>query len=230
MWPKNTKYGVKMSDIDKNYVLVLNSVWSVIGYTSIKKAMTSMFSTSNGNDMAAVALDLSYPLNAEGYVDFSLPSVAVPRGIPEWLDLPVRDFDIPIVTSHKVIRAPIILMTKNFSKPIFKKLKPTKRNLYDFYKGKSIWTGKTLSFNEMTIEHLIPKSHNGDNSWKNLAPAEKDINNKRGNTPLKDFSYKPQYQLKEPKSIPVSACIKKAIRPEWQYFLLNKQYDNSTIR
>jgi hypothetical protein len=211
-----------MDILHKNYTLVLNSIWQPIGFTSLKKAIVAMYSSQDGENMAAKALDLEYPLNEDGFVDFSNPIKFIPVGIPEWNDLPVRDFDIPIHTVRKIIRAPIILITNNFSKMTFRHLRPTKRNLYNFYKGKSIWTGKTLSLNEMTVEHLTPKSLGGDDSWHNLAPAEKSINNERGNTPLEKFKYKPKYKLGEPKPTPSSVLINRANRPEWEYFLLNK--------
>lgn len=211
-----------MDILNKNYTLVLNSVWQIIGYTSIKKAIVSMYSTQDGENMAAQALDIDYELNEKGFIDFEKPIKMVPTGIPEWNELSLRDFDIPIHTSKKIVRAPIILLTKNFSKTILRKLRPTKKNLFEMYKGKCIWTGKTLSLSEATLEHLTPKSHGGNESWANLALAQKKINNERGNIPLKDWKYKPHYSLKEPKSVPISTYINNAVRPEWLFFIKNK--------
>lgn len=217
---------IDMSDIlNKNLVLVLNSGWQAIGVTSIKKALVAMFSTSDGENMAAQALDLEYSLNKEGFVDFSAPEKTVETKIEDWLSLPIRDFDIPVHTAKRIVRAPIILITKNFSKMPYRSLRATKRNVYNHYGGRCIWTGKILSFNEMTLEHMIPKSHGGNESWQNLAPAQKDINNKRGNTPLKDFHLKPQFKLSEPKKTAVGALIVEAKRPEWEYFMMNKKWN-----
>ena len=208
--------------LNKHYVLVLNAVWQPIGYTTIKQAITAMFSTKDGENMAAQGLDLDYDLNSKGYIDFHSPNKVIPTYIEDWLELPVRDFDIPIVTTRKVIRAPIIIMARNFNKMIFTKLKANKRNLYNMYGGKCIWTGKILSFNEASIEHLTCKSHKGGNDWDNVAIANKNINQERGNIPLEKWKYKQQYPLKQPKSIPISGLINKAVRPEWDYFLIKK--------
>lgn len=214
-----------MSDIlNKHLVLVLNSVWQPIGYISIKKAIIAMFSTNDGQNMAAKALNLEYPLDENGFINFKEPLLdrVYPVGIPEWNDLPIRDFDIPIHTSKRIIRAPIVIIANNYSKVPMKRLKPTKRNIYDFYKGKCIWTGRTLSLNEATLEHMNPRSNGGQNTWQNLGLSGKKENNERGNIPIKDWKYKQQYPLKEPKSIPISALITKPARPEWEYFLIKK--------
>ncbi len=209
-----------MSELSKNYTLVLNSVWQVIGYTSIKQAVVSMYSSRDGENMAAQALDLEFALDENGFVDFSNPTKMVPVGIPEWNDLSIRDYDLPIRTAHKTVRSPIVLITKNYSKMNFKKLRPSRKNLYDIYKGKCYWTGRTLSYNESSIEHIICVSAKGDSTWKNLAIAERKLNSERGNTPVEKWKHKPQYELKEPKSIPVSSLISKAVRPEWTPFLM----------
>lgn len=181
-----------------------------------------MYSTQDGENMAAQALDLDYELNEDGFIDFEKPSQMVPVSIPEWNDLPLRDFDIPIHTSKKIVRAPIVLVTKNFSKTILRKLRPTKKNLFEMYGGKCIWTGKILSLADASLEHMVPKSHGGGNGWDNLALSKKKINNERGNTPVKDWKHKPQYSLKEPKAMPISSYINVATRPEWVFFLKNK--------
>lgn len=210
-----------MDILKHNFCLVLNSSWNIIGYTTIQKAIKALF-PKNDSDIPASALDLEYELDEKGFIDFTKPSKMVPVDADIWCDLPIRDFDIPIHTSKKTIRAPIVIISNSCSKPVFKKLKPTRRNLWEFYNHKCIWTGKVISYNECTKEHMIPRSHSGKDTWANLAPASKHINHERQNIPLEKWKYKPAYKLIEPKSTPVSAFITKAVRPEWQVFLLSK--------
>lgn len=208
------------SIINKQVVLVLRyQDWQPIGYISIKKALKAMFS----DDVDAVeALDLTYPLDENGHVDFSTPSTSVPTKIDDWLSLPVRDFDIPVQSIKTVYRAPIVVLTHNCKKPPTRQLKATRRNLWEFYNKKDIWTGKEISYAECTKEHLTPKSAGGKDDWTNLAPASKKLNNERGSIPLDQWKHKMQYKLKEPPKMPVSTFIKNPIRPEWNYFLVVK--------
>ena len=56
-----------MDFLNKNYTLVLNSGWVIIGYTSIRKAVVAMYSTRDGENMAAQALDLEFGLDENGH-------------------------------------------------------------------------------------------------------------------------------------------------------------------
>lgn len=207
--------------INKQCVLVLRyQDWQPIGYISIKKALKSMFSDDVD---AAEALDLIYPIDSEGHVDFKAQPIAIPTKVDKWLELPVRDFDIPIHSTKSVYRAPIVILTHNCKKPPTRQLKPTRKNLWEFYGKKCYWTGKTLSYSECTKEHIIPKSKKGEDTWQNLAPASKKINHERGSIAVKDWKYKPQYSIKEPPKMPVSTFIRTAIRPEWQAFLVAQE-------
>ena len=204
--------------LNKNYVLVLSAaLWQPIGFISIRKAIKAMYS----DDADAVqALDLTYPLDEKGNVDFSQMPDAVPTGIDKWVTLPLRDYDIPICTAKSVIRAPIVVITHNCKKMIYRQLKATRKNVWEFYGRKDIWTGKEISYSECTKEHMVARSHGGKDDWSNIAPASKKLNHERGNIPLDKWKYKPQYQLKEPRKTAVSAFIKTAVRPEWEAFLI----------
>jgi 5-methylcytosine-specific restriction endonuclease McrA len=217
-----------MSEIlNKNIVLVLNSIYQPIGYTSVKQAIVSLCSTSDGESMAAEALDLDYHLLEGGELDWASPFTY--RSIPwdEWVTLPVRPEpykDEPIKTSKMVIRAPIVIRSRNYSKMPRRSLRPNKKNLYELYDGRCIWTGKKLSLNQATVEHLKPRSHGGKETFGNLALAEKKINNDRGNIPLEEWTkkYKPHYKTKEPTIRLACDLISEPKRPEWIYFLIKK--------
>jgi 5-methylcytosine-specific restriction endonuclease McrA len=211
-----------MSTLDKKICLILNTGWQPIGFISVKKAIVSMY-PMNDNDTPSQAMNLEYELDENGFLDFMKPSLINPVGLDEWNKLPIRDFDIPVNTSKRTVRAPIVLITPNYAKMNYREIQPTKRNLYEFYGGKCIWTGKQLSYAEMTMEHMIPRSDGGKNTWENLAPAQKKLNNERGNTPLDKWKFKPQYSLKKPKALAISGLINKAARPEWLYFLIKNK-------
>lgn len=206
--------------INKQIVLVLSNVlWQPIGYISVKKALKAMFST--GED-AAQALDLDFATDSKGNIDFNTPIKYNAVSIDEWVKLPIRDFDLSVQCAKTAIRAPIVIITHNLKKMPMKQLKPTRRNIWEWYNRKCIWTNKELSFAECTKEHIKPKCKGRDDSWENVAPASKRLNNERGSTPLELWKYKMQYKLKEPPKMPISTFIKHAVRPEWQSFLIVK--------
>ncbi|HLP92197.1 MAG TPA: HNH endonuclease [Nostocaceae cyanobacterium] len=57
-----------------------------------------------------------------------------------------------------------------------------KQQLIKLYGCYCFWCGQCLPKNELTIEHLIPKSRRGSNSLENLRLACLTCNRKRGNS------------------------------------------------
>lgn len=210
-----------MSDIlNKDWVLVLNALFMPINTISIRKALENMSSTKDGENMAHHAMDLDFERNEDGTLDYSKPTVFRVVDWDEWVTLPVREWDVAVHTPRLAIRAPIVIVAKNHDKMIMKQVHPTKRNLYDAYGGRCVWSGKKLSFKEATREHMKPRSEGGGNGWENLAIADKSLNSERGSTPVEKFRFKPQYPLKKPKAKPACSFITQAVRPEWTYFLV----------
>jgi HNH endonuclease len=210
-----------MELLSKHYSLVLNALYMPMGSLTIKKALITLNSSEDGISNAALAFDLDYELDDKGNVDFLKPKVLRTVEWDEFITLPLRDFDIPIHSPRMTIRAPIVILSKS-KKIVMKKIRPTIQNLYDLYGGKCVWSGKVLSKNSATREHLIPKSQKGDDSFKNVVLADRKINHERGNLPLEKWKYKMQYQPKEPLPRPWVSTIKNAPREEWRYFLFNK--------
>lgn len=61
-----------------------------------------------------------------------------------------------------------------------------RRKIYDNHKGICYLCDKPVSFEEYTIEHVIPKSKGGTNKYVNLRPAHFDCNQKKGNKLLNE--------------------------------------------
>lgn len=192
-----------------------------MGCLSLKKALIALFSSENGLDMAAQYLRVEYDNDENGNPNFMSPNLIQPIDLNEFLNLPCRDFDIPVSTTQKNVRAPVLILSRS-KKIVMKKLRPSIENLYHLYGGKCVWTGKVLSKNAASKEHLVPQSIKKDDSFKNVVLADKRLNSERGNTLLKDWKYKMQYQPKEPLPMPWAATIKHIPREEWKYFLFNK--------
>ncbi len=72
------------------------------------------------------------------------------------------------------------LYVKKFPKT--NEVNQTKRKkIYDSENGICYLCGKKVLFNEMTIDHVIPKSKGGSNSLENLKPTHKKCNLLKGN-------------------------------------------------
>lgn len=180
-----------------------------------------MFSVGYSSGVfSSQGLDMEFNTNEQGEVDFSslVSGYPIPTTIDDWINLPIRDFDVRINTCKLSIRAPMVIIT-NYSKMNFHHVPINKRTVYDFYKARDIYTGKFLSFAEASLEHINPKSNNGKKTWKNIAITHKELNSERGNTPLTHWRYKLQYELKEPLPKPMCNLIGEIMRPEWLPFV-----------
>jgi 5-methylcytosine-specific restriction endonuclease McrA len=63
----------------------------------------------------------------------------------------------------------------------FFQLKPNKKSLFARDNGRCAYCKKSLTYRESTLDHIVPKSHGGDNSWANLTIACQDCNHNKGN-------------------------------------------------
>lgn len=62
----------------------------------------------------------------------------------------------------------------------------TKYGLYARENGRCAYCGKQISLREATMDHILPRSKGGDDSWTNVALACRGCNLKKGGRTLKE--------------------------------------------
>jgi 5-methylcytosine-specific restriction endonuclease McrA len=139
----------------------------------------------------------------------------------EWITLPVRPFDDAIHygrNGEKTIRAPTVIIAKNFARMPKKtfKGKPSKDAIWIRDGGIDQYTGKKLRRDEATIDHVIPQSRGGQHTWENLALTAKEINSKKGNKLNNEIGLKLIREPKAPRPIPLSNLIREVKHPDWK--------------
>jgi hypothetical protein len=214
-----------MSIISKVNVLKLNSVWQAVGYSSVGRAIVDLAA-----GQAAKALDFDYEKyeNGEYILDEfgappSNPTVINPVDWETWLTLPVRSWEDPVhyANGNKVMRAPTVLVALNFSKmpkKIFKG-KPSKEAIWIRDDGIDQYTGKRLKREDATIDHILPQSKGGRDTWENLVTCHKKINSEKGNQLNHEIGLKLIRQPKSPPPIPLTQLIREVRHREWRQFL-----------
>lgn len=195
-------------------VLLLNACWQAIDTITLKKAMEDM----NSSRTPKLALKIEYQRTDNGF-DFTKPTEIIPLKWGEWITLSSREYDEDCIrTPNLEIRIPTVLIAPKYQKIPKKTFRPTKRNLYDKYGGKCVWTGEQISYSSASIEHMTPKSRGGKNTWENLAIASPKMNHKKADRTVEEFGIEPKYKLVSPKPVPVSVLIR-AINPDWAIFV-----------
>ncbi len=209
-----------MSFLDKNIVLRLNSAWQPIGESTVKDALIAM---NSGDEFlkAAVALDIQYGQNEDGEWDFSQANFA-PTPFEKWIDLPIRDFDLVIHTSKRAIRVPTVIIAQNYSKMPRKSWHPTNKNIRERDGSKCQVTGKLLTRSEGNVDHLIPRSRGGKDTFENKVWMSKEINSAKGSKTLEEMGLKLIRPPKAPPDVPASATIRELKHRDWKFFLFVK--------
>lgn len=206
-----------MNIIDRKIVLSLNGMWQAIGTKTVAEAFTAMMGGTKDNPPVK-ALDISYPQDEDGNYDFENPSIRDVTWI-EWVSLPIREFDLVVNTAKYKLRVPTVVVAVNFKKMPKKRFRPTKSVMYELQKGICGLTGKPITFKQSNIEHKIPRSRGGKDTFENLMVVDKEINSKRGNRPYEELGLVPRFNHKEPAPIPVQYSIKSLAHHDWKFFV-----------
>ena len=216
-----------MTDIlHRSSVLVINRHYGILGLTTPKQAFVSMCSTSDGENLAAKAVIIDYAQGNDGNYLFDSPLQIAPVFWEEWIKQPIRPFDNYISTTKQKIRIPSVLQAHNCTKIGMRHFKPTSQNLLKRYGGKCAYSGKILTPNSMTKDHVIPKSRwkelgksGSPDSWDNLVPCDKEINHKKGNKLNHEAGLTLLEKHSEPRPVPASELIKEIRSVDWGWFV-----------
>lgn len=204
---------------DKAIVLKLNKLWQPMHFMRVSKAFVDIASPVTAN----LALDIEYDVDIDGKPLLDQPPIWMnPVTWDEWIQLPVREYDLSINTPKCKIRVPTVIIAPNYAKMPMRRQRFTTDNIRKRDGSKCQYTGKILTRAQGTVDHIIPKSRGGkDRDWRNVVWCEKSLNHKKGNRLNDEIGLKLLKEPKEPKSLPASAFFHKenARHHDWIHFL-----------
>jgi len=162
---------------NKLICLNLNSNWQPIGFKTVKDAIIDLCGSEVDGKPSSLALDIDYELLENGEPNLSAPKNMNPVSWTEWLKLPIRSWDLVINSAHMSVRVPTVIIAVNFSKMPVKsfKGKPSKDAIYNRDNGICQYTGKKIDRHSATVDHILPRSKGGEDSWTNLVLCSRDI-------------------------------------------------------
>ncbi len=209
-----------MKDIaHKAIILKLNKNWIPVEVMSVGKTICDLYTG------VITAIDIVYTVDKNGEPDFSSYEYVNPVSWDEWVKLPVRPWDLSISSAHMNIRIPTVVIAKHYAKVPEKKFKgkPTKEGLFIRDNGINAYTGEEIDLNESTIDHVIPKSRGGTDTYDNTVLTSKEINNIKGNRLNKEAGLTLLINPHHPSPIPKSHTIRKVRHHDWSHFLISNQ-------
>jgi 5-methylcytosine-specific restriction endonuclease McrA len=197
-----------MSDIlNKTIVLVLNRNWQAINIRTPADAFCQMAT----NAATALDIELGDDLRAQALR---------PVTWAEWITLPIRDGDNAVRTAHSVIRVPTVIVAVNFAKVPKKRPKLSAKNIRERDGNRCQYTGRLLRPDEGNLDHVVPRSRGGADTWENLVWSAREVNQRKANRLPHEAGLKLLAVPRAPKELPVSAMIRNAHGvAEWKLFL-----------
>ncbi len=181
-----------MSDIlNKNIVLVLNRNWQAINTRTPADAFCQMAAN------VATALDID-------------GDSIRPVSWAEWLALPIRGQDHAIHTVRGAIRVPTVIVALNFARVPKKRPKLCAKAIRERDGNRCQYTGKALRPEQGSLDHILPRSRGGADSWENLVWADKEVNARKGNRLPQEAGLRLLATPHAPKELPVNALIRNA--------------------
>ena len=195
-----------MSDIlNKATVLVLNRNWQAINIRTPQEAFCQMATN------VATGLDIE----AENHIR--------PVTWAEWITLPIRAGDNAVRTAHSVIRVPTVIVAVNYARGPKKRPKLCARNIRERDGNRCQYTGRLLHPDEGSLDHVVPRSRGGMDTWENLVWSAKDVNQRKADRLPQEAGLKLLTVPRAPKELPVTALLRNAHGvAEWKLFLNDK--------
>ena len=192
-----------MTDIlNKTIVLVLNRNWQAINIRTPQDAFCQMATN------VATGLDIE----GENHIR--------PVTWDEWITLPVRERDNAVRTADSVIRVPTVIVAVNYARVPKKRPKLSARNIRERDGNRCQYTGKLLHPDEGSLDHVLPRSRGGADTWENLVWSDKAVNARKGNRLPHEAGLKLLHAPRAPKELPVTALLLNAHGiAEWKLFL-----------
>ena len=200
-----------MSDIlNKTIVLVLNRNWQAINICTPAEAFCQMATN------AATALDIELGEGARA-------EALRPVTWDEWITLPVRASDHAVRTARGAIRVPTVIVAVNFARVPKKRPKLSAKNIRERDGNRCQYTGRLLHPDEGSLDHVVPRSRGGADTWENLVWSAKDVNQRKADRLPHEAGLKLLKVPRAPKELPVTALLRNAHGvTEWNLFLKDK--------
>lgn len=184
--------------------LVLNRHWVPIGTVPVRAALCLLY-----RQAARAILPQDYSLH-----DFD-----------SWSTLRVADDEPCIATVSLKIKVPEVLLLTNYSSFPQRRVTFSRKNLYrrDHYMCQ--YCGARPQLQDLSIDHVTPRSRGGRSSWGNCVLACIRCNRKKANRTLQEAGLHLQRDPKEPRWSPFVSIPIAQRRTSWEQFISHEYWN-----
>jgi len=187
--------------------LVLNKSWAAIDSTTVKEALCNVISER------ATFLDADY----------------MQHDIGSWMRLPIPEGTPFIQAAQTQIRVPEIMLLSEYSKIPVRKVVFCRRNLWRRDRRRCQYCGKEPAADEITIDHITPRSKGGESTFENCVLCCIACNLKKGSKSLEQTGMRLQRIKRLSDGSFTTVAYERPKRPQWNplYALRRKTFPKS---
>jgi len=181
-------------------VLVLNRHWTAVHVCTVRRALTLLF-----QDLARVV--------TEDYQAYDFQS---------WRDLSALNPErgLHIHTPQFALRVPQVIVLARYNRIPPRRLRFNRRNIFLRDGFTCQYCGARPSRDEVTLDHIVPRSRGGQSMWSNIVVACMKCNTRKGDHLLEEAGMK---LLRRPKTPHWLSCLNFVPAPSdrsvWQRFV-----------
>ncbi len=151
-------------------VLVLNKFYAAVHIVNVKRAFALLFKES----AEVVSID-----NGQ-YNSYDFSSWVDVSAFKAEFELPDEDQYESIRTFSIEIRVPKIIRLVVYDKLPKTRVKFNRKNIFARDKNICQYCGKRFPTSELSLDHVVPRTHGGNSSWKNIVCACTNCNKHKG--------------------------------------------------
>jgi 5-methylcytosine-specific restriction endonuclease McrA len=108
----------------------------------------------------------------------------------------------------------------NFARVPKKRPKLCAQTIRERDRNRCQYTGRVLRVDEGSLDHVVPRSRGGRDTWENLVWSAKEVNQRKADRLPHEAGLRLLRVPRAPKELPVTALLRNARDvPEWRLFL-----------
>ncbi len=135
----------------EGHVLVLNKSWVAVNVATVRRAIALLY---------------------QGYARAVHPKDYTLYDFEDWCELSAAKIDGRYIhTPTMQVRIPEVIILVGFSGYFRQDVRFSRRNIFERDKNTCQYCSKRFARTELTIDHVVPRSKGGRDTWENLALA-----------------------------------------------------------
>ena len=184
-------------------VLVLNRAWQAINVRTVGLAVQQIMAGG------ATALDVDTENGTMRPVRWT-----------EWLALPVRPGDRTLGTVRGPLRVPTVIVCARYDKVPMRRPAFSPRAVRQRDGNRCQYTGRLLGPEEGSLDHVLPLSRGGANTFENVVWSDRRVNHRKANRTPEEAGLRLLSRPTAPRALPTTLFIRNTHHvTDWEPFV-----------